>query len=91
MLFLMANGADVTRMGFEPGDVSDFPQNLSNSPLRLDPEELNHAKLLVSRHLEGLLHERYPECRCYFVGEAVDPRTFFPLGFRSQDVCLRLV
>jgi glycosyltransferase involved in cell wall biosynthesis len=47
-------------------------------------------KLVVSQHLEGLLREHYPECRCHFIGEAVDPRTFFPLGFRREATPLRV-
>jgi glycosyltransferase involved in cell wall biosynthesis len=47
-------------------------------------------KLVVSRHLESVLHERYPECRCHFIGQAVDPRTFFPLGFRTDAKPLRV-
>jgi glycosyltransferase involved in cell wall biosynthesis len=47
-------------------------------------------KLVVSRHLEAVLREHYPECRCHFVGRAIDPRTFFPLGFRSEAEPLRV-
>jgi glycosyltransferase involved in cell wall biosynthesis len=47
-------------------------------------------KLVVSRHLESVFGEHYQECRCHFIGQAVDPRTFFPLGFRSQAQPLRI-
>lgn len=47
-------------------------------------------KLVVSRHLEPLLKRHYPECRCHFIGQAVDPRTFFPLGFRHEAKPLRV-
>jgi len=47
-------------------------------------------KLVVSRHLEPVLREHYPECRCHFIGQAVDPRTFFPLGFRFEATPLRI-
>ena len=47
-------------------------------------------KLLVSRHLEAVLAEHYPDIRCHFVGEAVDPRIFFPLGFRETATPLRV-
>jgi glycosyltransferase involved in cell wall biosynthesis len=47
-------------------------------------------KLVVSRHLESILKAEYPECRCHFIGQAVDPRTFFPLGFRTQATPLRI-
>ncbi len=47
-------------------------------------------KLVVSRHLEPVLKEQYPECRCHFVGQAIDPRTFFPLGFRNNAEPLRV-
>jgi len=47
-------------------------------------------KLVVSRHLESVLREHYPECRCHFVGQAVDARTFFPLGFRIEATPLRI-
>jgi len=47
-------------------------------------------KLVVSRHLESVLHEHYPDCRCHFVGRAIDPRTFFPLGLRIEATPLRI-
>ena len=47
-------------------------------------------KLVVSRHLESVLTERYPDARCYFIGEAVDQRIFFPLGFREVATPLRV-
>ncbi len=47
-------------------------------------------KLVVSRHLEAVLAERYPGTRCHFIGEAVDPRLFFPLGFRETASPLRV-
>jgi len=47
-------------------------------------------KLLVSRHLEAVLNGRYPDCNCHFIGEAVDPRIFFPLGFRPDATPLRV-
>jgi len=47
-------------------------------------------KLLVSRHLEAVLNGRYPDCNCHFIGEAVDPRIFFPLGFRRDATPLRV-
>jgi len=47
-------------------------------------------KLVVSRHLEGVLAEKYPDIRCHFVGEAVDPRVFFPLGLRKNETPLRV-
>lgn len=47
-------------------------------------------KLLVSRHLESVLAENYPGIQCHFIGEAVDPRIFFPLGFRETAAPLRV-
>jgi glycosyltransferase involved in cell wall biosynthesis len=47
-------------------------------------------KLVVSHHLESMLTERYPGARCHFIGEAVDPRIFSPLGFRSTAEPLRI-
>jgi glycosyltransferase involved in cell wall biosynthesis len=47
-------------------------------------------KLLVSRHLETVLAEHYPDIRCHFIGEAVDPRIFFQLGFRETATPLRV-
>jgi glycosyltransferase involved in cell wall biosynthesis len=47
-------------------------------------------KLLVSRHLESVLAEHYPGTHCHFIGEAVDPRIFFPLGFRETATPLRV-
>lgn len=47
-------------------------------------------KLVVSRHLEAVLAENYPEIGCHYVGEAVDPRVFFPLGFRENSTPLRI-
>jgi glycosyltransferase involved in cell wall biosynthesis len=47
-------------------------------------------KLVVSHHLESVLAEHYPGVRCHYVGEAVDPRVFFPLGFRKTATPLRV-
>jgi len=47
-------------------------------------------KLVVSRHLEALLAENYPDIRCHYIGEAIDPRVFFPLGFRKDATPLRV-
>ena len=47
-------------------------------------------KLVVSHHLEAVLAENYPDIRCHFIGEAVDPRIFFPLGFRKIATPLRV-
>jgi glycosyltransferase involved in cell wall biosynthesis len=47
-------------------------------------------KLLVSRHLEMVLDEHYAGVECEFIGEAVDPRIFFPLGFRQAASPLRV-
>ena len=47
-------------------------------------------KLIVSRHLEAVLAEHYPDIRCHFIGEAVDSRIFFPLGFRETATPLRV-
>ena len=47
-------------------------------------------KLLVSRHLESVLAEHYPGTQCHFIGEAVDPRIFSPLGFRETATPLRV-
>jgi glycosyltransferase involved in cell wall biosynthesis len=47
-------------------------------------------KLVVSRHLEAVLAEHYPGVRCHFIGEAVDPRIFFPVGFREHAGPLRV-
>lgn len=47
-------------------------------------------KLLVSRHLEAALGEHYPDVECDFIGEAIDPRIFFPLGFRHAASPLRV-
>jgi glycosyltransferase involved in cell wall biosynthesis len=47
-------------------------------------------KLVVSHHLDAMLTELYPGARCHFIGEAIDPRVFFPLGFRSNAVPLRV-
>jgi glycosyltransferase involved in cell wall biosynthesis len=48
------------------------------------------SKLVVSHHLEAMLAERYPGIQCHFIGEAVDPRIFFPLGFRETATPLRV-
>jgi glycosyltransferase involved in cell wall biosynthesis len=47
-------------------------------------------KLVVSRHLETVLAEHYPDVPCHWIGEAVDPRVFFPLGFREAATTLRV-
>jgi glycosyltransferase involved in cell wall biosynthesis len=47
-------------------------------------------KLVVSHYLETVLAHTYPDSRCHFVGEAVDPRVFFPLGFRKNATPLRV-
>ena len=47
-------------------------------------------KLVVSHYLESVLATHYPGISCHFVGEAVDPRVFFPLGFRKDATPLRV-
>lgn len=47
-------------------------------------------KLIVSQHLEAILKDHYPDVRCHFVGEAVDPRLFHPGEFRSGPGPLRV-
>lgn len=47
-------------------------------------------KLIISRHLEPVLKEHYPDARCHFIGEAVDSRLFYPLGFRAHAMPLRV-
>jgi len=47
-------------------------------------------KLVVSHYLEAVLAENYSDINCHYVGEAVDPRIFFPLGFRTKAAPLRV-
>ncbi len=47
-------------------------------------------KLVVSRSLEAVLRSNFPDCKCHFIGQAVDPRIFFPLGFRPEAKPLRI-
>lgn len=61
--------------------IRDLIDNAYSAPI---------PKLVISRHLEAVLAERYPGVRCHFIGEAVDPRIFFPLGFRDDAVPLRV-
>ena len=65
----------------EYGEIMDAIDTAYRAPI---------PKLLVSRHLEAMLKGRYPDCRCHFIGEAVDPRMFFPLGFRETATPLRV-
>ncbi|HKV11011.1 MAG TPA: glycosyltransferase family 4 protein [Thermoanaerobaculia bacterium] len=46
-------------------------------------------KLLISRHLEPVLSERYG-CRCHFIGQALDSQRFSPGPPRSPDSTLRI-
>ena len=65
----------------EYADIKDAIDSAYRKPI---------PKLVVSRHLEGMLAERYPEIRCHFIGEAVDPRIFLPLGLRENATPLRV-
>jgi glycosyltransferase involved in cell wall biosynthesis len=65
----------------EYGEIMDAIDTAYRAPI---------PKLLVSRHLEPVLKGRYPNCNCHFIGEAVDPRIFFPLGFRRDAAPLRV-
>jgi glycosyltransferase involved in cell wall biosynthesis len=65
----------------EYADIKDAIDAAYQSPI---------PKLLVSRHLESVLAESYSGIRCHYVGEAVDPRIFFPLGFRESASPLRV-
>ncbi len=65
----------------EYGEIMDAIDTAYRAPI---------PKLLVSRHLEAVLKGRYPDCNCHFIGEAVDPRIFFPLGFRRDAAPLRI-
>jgi len=72
--------------GFEGlfGEYADIKAAIDTAYLEPIP------KLVVSRHLESVLAEHYPGIRCHYIGEAVDPRTFFPLGFRKNATPLRV-
>jgi len=65
----------------EYSDIKDTIDTAYRAPI---------PKLVVSRHLEAVLAEHYPEIRCHFIGEAVDSRIFFPLGFRETVTPLRV-
>jgi glycosyltransferase involved in cell wall biosynthesis len=65
----------------EYGEIMDAIDTAYRKPI---------PKLLVSRHLEAVLNRRYPDCHYHFIGEAVDPRIFFPLGFRNTATPLRV-
>ncbi len=47
-------------------------------------------KLVVSHYLEDVLAEHYPGTGCHYIGEAVDPRIFYPLGFREDARPLKI-
>lgn len=47
-------------------------------------------KLVVSHYLEAVLAENYSDINCHYIGEAVDPRIFFPLGFRTNATPLQV-
>ena len=65
----------------EYADIKDVIDTAYRAPL---------PKLVVSHHLEAVLAKHYPETQCHFIGEAVDPRIFFPLGFRENANPLRV-
>jgi glycosyltransferase involved in cell wall biosynthesis len=46
-------------------------------------------KVLISSHLEPVLRQRY-DCRCYFLGQAVDSTVFTPGEFRATATPLRV-
>ena len=62
-------------------DIKDTIDNAYREPI---------PKFVVSRYLEGVLAENYPDIRCPYIGEAIDPRIFFPLGFRKNANPLRV-
>jgi hypothetical protein len=77
MLFLKANGQDPVRMGFRKDDVSAFPERLASTKLRLDPDELEHAKSLA-----GLGGETRPHAEGLHIHGNSDPE-MIPDNFRS--------
>lgn len=65
----------------EYADIKDAIDTAYRAPI---------PKLVVSHYLEGVLAENYPDIRCHYIGEAIDPRIFFPLGFRKNANPLRV-
>ena len=59
----------------EYADIKDVIDTAYREPI---------PKLVVSHYLEAVLAERYPDTRCHFIGEAVDPRVFFQLSDLGQ-------
>jgi glycosyltransferase involved in cell wall biosynthesis len=65
----------------EYADIKDAIDTAYRAPI---------PKLVVSHYLEAVLAENHPDVRCHYVGEAIDPRVFFPLGFRKNANPLRV-
>lgn len=65
----------------EYADIKDAIDSAYRAPI---------PKLAVSHYLEAVLAENYPNIICHYIGEAVDPRVFFPLGFRKNATPLRV-
>ena len=65
----------------EYADIKDAIDTAYRTPI---------PKLVVSHYLEAILAENYPDIRYHYIGEAVDPRIFFPLGFRKNATPLRV-
>jgi glycosyltransferase involved in cell wall biosynthesis len=65
----------------EYADIKDAIDTAYRAPI---------PKLVVSHYLQTVLGENYADIRCHYIGEAVDPRIFFPLGFRKNAKPLRV-
>lgn len=46
-------------------------------------------KLLISRHLDPILHSSFEDVRTYFIGQAIDTSFFAPGAFRGDEGPLR--
>ncbi len=77
MLFLRANNTDPRIMGYRMVDVQAFPERLTATKLRLDPDEHEHSRLLAK--LGGTPR---PHAEGIHIHQACDP-DMIPENFRD--------
>jgi len=83
-LFLAAGGHDPSRLGFSKEDSAFLVKRLTNSPLRLDKDELEHCRFLASKQGHDLEGSERPHVQSIHHHPYTANLDMIPEQFRTQ-------
>ncbi|MCI0496742.1 MAG: hypothetical protein L0Z54_00375 [Thermoplasmata archaeon] len=83
LLYIAANGADPTLMGFRGSDVPKVAKRLVRTPYRLDPDEELHARYLAAARITGLDGESRPHVESIHLHPTMGDMSMVPTRFRE--------